>query len=422
MRVMIVSPYLPHRRVGHGGGVAIRNMVKHLARRHETVLVSLERSGERGLASEVGADLGTDVRTIPFLDAGARGLSRLGLYTGRAAALGRGLLQGHPYYVSKYWSRRISRAVLDAAADVAPDVIHLQCMQLTLFLRDLRARRDAGGPQAALVRGSDELSALPWQRRAALARNPVRRAVLDQQVRAWRRLQTAATHWADATFCVTDQDRDLLLADGGRNCHTVPLGVDTESVLPVWDPVEPPSLLFVGSFDHAPNREAAKLLVDNLWPKIAKYRQDMEMVLAGRGSRHFLDAHGGRHRSVKARGSITALGFVEDLTDLYRRCRLFVAPLTEGGGIKIKILEAMAHGIPVATTPTGAEGICDDAEGALWIGAPDDTFADLVRHALDRRERTADRARRARAIIEERFGWHAIAERMSDLYTGIARR
>nr|MBC8426848.1 glycosyl transferase family 1 [bacterium] len=42
MRVMIVSPYLPHRRVGHGGGVSIRNMVRHLARRHETVLVSLE--------------------------------------------------------------------------------------------------------------------------------------------------------------------------------------------------------------------------------------------------------------------------------------------------------------------------------------------------------------------------------------------
>ncbi|MBC8424585.1 glycosyltransferase family 4 protein, partial [bacterium] len=366
--------------------------------------------------AEVGEDLGATVRTIPFIDAGARGLSRLDLYAGRTAALGRSLVRGYPYYVSKYWSRRVSRAVLDAATDVAPDVIHVQCMQLTLFLRDLRGLRDAGGLDAGLVLGSDELSSLPWQRRMETARNPVRRAVLKQQVRAWRRLQTTATHWADATFCVTDQDRDLLLADGGRCCHTVPLGVDTEAIAPVWDPVDPPRLLFVGSFDHSPNRKAAKFLIDNMRPKISKYRQDMEMVLAGRGSRRFLDAHGGGDRSI------SALGFVEDLTDLYRRCRLFVAPLSEGGGIKIKILEAMAHGIPVATTPTGAEGISDDAEEALWISGAGDDFADLVRHLLDRRDQTADRARKARAIIEERFGWHAIAQRMSDLYSGLVRR
>jgi glycosyltransferase involved in cell wall biosynthesis len=235
-------------------------------------------------------------------------------------------------------------------------------------------------------------------------------------VRAWRRLQVAATRWADATFCVTNQDRDLLLADGGRRCHTVPLGIDTESITPVWAPEDPPRLLFVGSFAHQPNRTAAQFLVDKVWPEISKYKQDMEMILAGRGSRRFLAALGGGHRSIKA------LGFVEDLTDLYRRCRLFVAPLAEGGGIKIKILEAMAHGIPVATTPTGAEGICDAAEEALWICEPGDAFAGLVRDLLDRRDETAVRALRARAIIEERFAWPAIARRMTELYTAIGRR
>ncbi|MBU1074406.1 glycosyltransferase family 4 protein [bacterium] len=415
MLVMLISPYLPHRRVGHGGGVAIRDMVRHLGRRHEITLVSLERSGDRGLAAEVGAELGVDVRTIPFLDAGARGLPRLGLFAGRAAALCRGLAQGHPYYVSKYWSRRISAAILEAAAATDPDVIHVQCMQLTLYLRDLRRLRDAGGLTSRLVLGSDEVSSLPWGRRMSATRNPLLRSILRHQYRAWRHLQTAATDWADITFCVTDQDRDLLLADGGRTCHTVPLGVDIESIAPAWEPTEPPRLLFVGSFAHRPNRTAAGFLVDKVWPIISKYRQDMELVLVGRGARRFLAASGGGDRSI------TALGYVEDLTDLYRRCRLFVAPLTEGGGIKIKILEAMAHGIPVATTPTGAEGITDDEEGAIWIGEADDAFADMILRMLVDHDEATKRAHKARTVIEERFGWPAIVRRMTDLYSSPER-
>ncbi len=416
MRMLIISPYLPHRHVGHGGGVAIRSMVRHLGQLHETTLISLERSGERGLATAIGAELGVTVHTIPFLDAGTRGLPRLKLFAGRAAALCNGLAQGHPYYVAKYWSRRISETILEKVVAADPDVIHVQCMQLTLYLRDLRRLRDAGGLTSRLVLGSDELSSLPWRRRMETTRNPLHRTALRHQVRAWRNLQTAATSWADTTFCVTDQDRDLLMADGGRNCHTVPLGVDIEAITPVWEPVDPPRLLFVGSFAHRPNREAAMFLVDKVWPVVSKYCQDMELVLAGRGSRRFLAAHGSGDRSI------SAMGFVEDLTDLYRRCRLFVAPLTEGGGIKIKILEAMAHGIPVATTSTGAEGITDVTEEALWISESGDAFADLVRYMLDNHGETVVRAHKARAVIEERFGWPAIAQRMTDIYSGLVRR
>ena len=416
MRVTVVSPYLPHRRVGHGGGVSIGHMVRHLGRLHSTVLVSLERPAESGLGPQTAADLGVDVLTLPFLDAGARGTDRLRLVADRLAAGGRGLLHGHPYYLSKYWSSDLSRALCDRVTATRPDVVLVEGMQMILFLRDLRYRRDAGGLEAALVLGSDELSSLPRLRRLETERNPLKRMALKHETDAWRRVQAQATHWADATFCVTDQDRDLLRADGGRACHTVPLGIDIDRISTDRAPVDPPRLLFVGSFSHAPNRTAAEFLVDKIWPGIANYRQDMEMILAGRGSRGFLRAHGRGDSSIKA------LGFVEDLTDLYRRCRLFIAPLTEGGGIKIKILDAMARGIPVVTTPLGAEGIARDDEHALWISRSDADFADTVRAALDDETEAAACAARARTIIEARFGWPAIAARMTELFSNLGRR
>jgi len=135
-------------------------------------------------------------------------------------------------------------------------------------------------------------------------------------------------------------------------------------------------------------------------------------VLAGRGSDVFLS---GLRRQPER---VQALGYVEDLTPLFRECRLFVAPLAEGGGIKIKILEAMARGIPVLTTPIGAEGIVDSAEDALAIAGADATFAEAMIRILAAPEDARGRAERARRIIEQRFSWSAITERLTTLYEG----
>ncbi len=415
MRVMVVSPYLPHRQVGHGGGVSVRDLVRYLARRHELILASLVRSGERELLDEVAA-LGVTVVPLPFVDRTMAGAARLRLGRDRGQAWLRARRSGYPYYVEKYWSPRLSRTLLAAVGEHKPQAIQIEYFQLALLCRDLRAWRDrhaaggAAGPR--LVLNSHEMGSLPRLRRAAASRQPLARVSLRSEARAWERLQVDASRWADTTLCVTDQDRQLLESLGGRACVTVPLGIDTESVVPVWEREGPPNLLFVGSFGHRPNREAAKFLIDKVWPRIAQYSRLTRLFLAGRGSDTFWEGMGRRDERI------VALGYVEDLATLYRQCRLFVAPLTEGGGIKIKILEAMARGIPVVTTAIGAEGIVEPNEDALAIAPADAAFAEATIQALDRPDQAQRRAERARRIIDARFSWSAITERLTSLYEG----
>jgi glycosyltransferase involved in cell wall biosynthesis len=115
---------------------------------------------------------------------------------------------------------------------------------------------------------------------------------------------------------------------------------------------------------------------------------------------------------------VDALGFVADLTPLFRESHLFVAPLPEGGGIKIKILEAMARGIPVVTTPVGAEGICAPEDDAMIIAPCDDQFAAACLEAVRNQETGRARAQRARKLMEDRFSWAGIIARLTAIYAG----
>ena len=414
MRILIVTPYLPHAQIGHGGGSAVRSLVAELARRHEVAIVSLLRPGEADLIESV-TELGVAVHPVPFVDRAAAGGARLGLAATRALAVGRALLTGYPFYVTKYASTALSTTTISVAQSWRPDVIQVEYLQLALLMRSLRRWRERSNETATprLILDSHELGSLPRRRRATTARGP-HRAWLRATAAAWDRLARDASRWADSTLCVTDQDRRLYQQAGGSNLITIPLGIDTRSLQPVRDVDPPARVLFLGSFRHPPNRRAAALLCDHIWPLARPQLPDWELVLAGPGSDAFLL----ERTSIPA--GVRATGFVPDLTDLFRSSRLFAAPLTEGGGIKIKILEAMARGIPVVTTPIGAEGITVQSDDLVaWAETPADFAAALVAAAEDLPGARL-RAARARRHVERFFGWETVVQRLEAVYSGVA--
>jgi glycosyltransferase involved in cell wall biosynthesis len=426
MKVMVISPYLPHSRVGHGGGTAVRDLVTWLARDHEVLLAALQRPGERGLEDEVAAlspDGRLQVHPIPFLDNMARGRQRVPLLAKRLSAAGKAASSGYPLYVTKYWSRGLRRRILDLAAEFQPAAVQIEYLQLSLLCRDLRQwRHSRGQNRPRLVLNSHELGSLPRQRRADQASSPLRRRLLRWEAAAWRRLQVDASHWADHTLCVTPGDHELYRAMGGVRLQTVPLGMDLEKISPDWAPAdgpndEGPQFLFVGSFGHGPNVKAAEFLLKKAWPALAEAHPRSRLVMVGRGSDSWLAMHPAGHCPDRVR----ALGFVDDMTPLFRESHLFLAPLTEGGGIKIKILEAMARGIPVVTSPIGAEGIVEDDDQALYLApcpGPDggQEFTAQVLAALADPAAAKARARKARRLMEEKFSWEAITRRLAELY------
>lgn len=414
MRILVLTPYLPHRRVGHGGGIAVRDLLSWLARKHQVTAACLVRPGEFDLVDEVRA-LGVEVEVLPFTDRHAQGAARAQLLLHRAEAAGRAGRSGFPVYVEKYWSARLSAQLGALVTRLQPDAVQVEYLQMALYCRDLRQRRPGDVPR--LILNTHELGSVPRERRARLAGSPWTRALARAEAARWRRLQVAACDWADRTLCVTPEDRDLLAAMGGTRLSTVPLGMDLETIRPDWAPSGPPRFLFVGSYGHAPNRSGARLLVDVLWPLVRTARPDAQLELAGRGWDAFVAERGGP-AACAARG-VTSLGYVDDLGPVFRRCHAFAAPLTEGGGIKIKILEALARGVPVVTTPVGAEGIAPAGGEVLLVAPADAGFAQAMLELAGDAERSGRLARGGRRLMEDHFGWEAITGRLARIYAGI---
>jgi GT2 family glycosyltransferase/SAM-dependent methyltransferase len=155
---------------------------------------------------------------------------------------------------------------------------------------------------------------------------------------------------------------------------------------------QPETLLFVGGFAHGPNADGVIWLVNEVMPIIARGRASPVLQVVGSGAPREVAELAGEHVRIVGRVSD------EDLEALYARASVAVAPLRYGGGIKGKVIEAMAHGVPLATTSVGAQGIAA-ADDLSFVGDDPEAFAAAVVQALDDRREAERRAARALAFI-----------------------
>jgi hypothetical protein len=222
---------------------------------------------------------------------------------------------------------------------------------------------------------------------SAAAARPLRFAAAGIQAISARRMERDLLRGV-VPVTINDADRGRL-ADVGVNAFTVPLavslppdrreaaGADGPGSLEGVRLRAPLGLLFVGSFLHSPNHEAARFLVRRLAPALRAAGVAFELTLAGRAAPAWLFEESGADLHV--------FSDVEDLAPLYREADVVLAPLAHGGGTKNKTLEAMAWGLPVLGTPqafTGLGALDDEAYVCTALDAGDMVSA-LIRLARD---------------------------------------
>ena len=162
--------------------------------------------------------------------------------------------------------------------------------------------------------------------------------------------------------------------------------------------------MFVGGFNHTPNRDAVKWFVEKIYP-IIEEETTIPVYIVGSNM----------PREIKHMGNsnINMLGFLseEELNNLYSQTKLVIVPLRYGAGIKGKVVEAMANGMPMVSTSVGTEGI-EGAEKILYVSDDEEGFAKNVIKLYNNNDELKKMSINSRKYIDKNFSteaaWHVI--------------
>jgi sugar transferase (PEP-CTERM/EpsH1 system associated) len=237
----------------------------------------------------------------------------------------------------------------------------------------------------------------------------------------WRRLERFERQIcgrSDAVVAVSSDDARALR----RLVHfldpiVVPNGVDVARYhpgLPDSLSLERPSVLFTGKMDFRPNVDAMLWFHRKVWPAVRKQVPEARLYVVGKSPHPRLAA-------LSDDPSVIVTGYVPDILPYFGGADACIVPLRVGGGTRLKVLEAMAAGVPLLSTTLGAEGIdLEPGEHALIADAPDDFAESLVQLLSDLRlARTMAAA--ARRLVEQKYDWKQIAPLLEPVYASLSR-
>ncbi len=215
----------------------------------------------------------------------------------------------------------------------------------------------------------------------------------------------------EAAWLVSPADRDDLARRVPQaRLQVVTNGVDTDALRPDGKPPRPNSLLFVGHMRVFHNMDAAGLLAREILPLVRRQVPSATLALVG------ADPHP-RVRALASLPGVQVPGFVPDLNAALNRAAVFVAPLRFAAGVQNKVLEALAAGRPVVTTPIVNEGIRAEAGKHLLLAeTPAETARQILR-LLNDPALAARLGAAARAFVQERFSWDGALRRLREIST-----
>lgn len=398
LRILSLVPFTPRTDGHHGGSRAVGQLLAHLALRHDVAVLHARRAGEAPADDRLRTRC-TVVEEV--VDSPQR--RSLAARVARRVQMRRALLCGVPTWA---WQRSTQGYVERLRALVRewqPDVIQLEFHVMGQFLHAL----DSSAAPRVLVQHEPGLAAATEK-----GRHSVGAVVRRLEMLAWRRFETAVTREVDAVVVFTERDRKVLEPfSSGTRLVTIPLAIDL-GPQPL-DPLgkDPDSLLFFGSFRHEPNVDAATRLARAIFPRVRSQRPEATLNIIGSDTTPVVERLAG--------DGVVVLGEVPDLTPHLDRAGLVVVPLRFGGGMRVKVLEALAAGKAVIASPLAVEGLDVIAGEHVVVAETDQEFVAAATELLSNPSRREAIGSNARAWAEANLSWDARIATYEALYASL---
>jgi len=379
MRILFLTPQFPHP-ARSGGTIKTASVLSYLARRHHLDIVCFAPSEWSEEQSAWAARMG-EVTTVPM----RRDRSALNLV--------RSYVAGVPLSVYRNRSAELAALTLERPHRGEHGAVFVDGWLMAQYVpRGFRGKRVLHQHNAEYVM---------WQRQAAYETNPVRRAVVRREAARVRRYEASILDRFDVVLAVSDADRRALRAAGSESVpiELLPNLPDPALLDRPAGPGESTEqvVIYLATLSWPPNAQGLLRFVRDTFPLLRSRLPNVRLVVAGTGASPAL--------RTMARGvpGVELVGAVDDPETLYAKARAFVEVALGGSGTRVKVLNALARGIPVVTTPDGAEGLAIRPGRDALVSATPGAMADALARLMTDDETWKELSRNGRALVRKRY-------------------
>jgi sugar transferase (PEP-CTERM/EpsH1 system associated) len=404
MKILWLSHLVPY---PPKGGVLQRayHLLHELSRYHEVDLIAFHQpdlmrplvpSMEEGLrmAEEALSSFCGRLAFVPIeSEQGFMGKHRLAL---------RSLVTRDPYTInwlkSKHYAAEIDRFLQTKDYDL----VHLDTISLLPYFKQVQ--------HLPTVLDHHNIESHMLLRRAENETHPLKAWYFRQEGRRLQRYEEEYCPRVDLNITCSEMDLDRLkkIVPGCR-AEEVPNGVDVDYFSPDFEAKQNNSILFVGTLNWYPNVEAVEFIAHELWPLLKRSVPGVSVDIIGASPPQDIVDFANNEQGFHVHG------FVDDIRPYFNRASVYVCPIMDGGGTKLKVLDALAMGKALVAHEIACEGInVQDGENVIFAETGE-AYVAAIRNLLENEERRKEMGRKARELAVSTYAYESIGKKLSAL-------
>ena len=401
-RILFLAPFAPHLQASHGGGRVIAQLIAHLAQRHSIGLCYLRAAWEPPVDPVLRGYCDV-VEEVVLPEIAHAGIDQLG----RRLRVWKELVIGRPLWATDRFSTAYDARLKTLLETWQPDIVQIEFHIMGQYLSALT---DCPAPRILVQHEPGEESARELMK-ASLAQ----RWIIPQfDLLAWKRFERNVIRQVQTVVVFTERDREAVSKLGLQTpIVQIPLGTEIPEGAPREVKNGPLSVLFVGNFKHLPNVDAADRLIHRIFPRVQAQFHEARLFIVG--------DHLPSTMARTPNESVILTGYVPDVKPYLDKATLVVVPLRLGGGMRVKVLEALAAGKPLVASTRAVEGL-DLIDGEqVVLAEDDDEFHRAIVDLLGHPEKRALLAAQAQAWAWANLSWEKTVADYENLYHRLLR-